>query len=351
MSKVPGNVLVIFGAGASKGLLIPNQAVLDATYQPPVTSELFAGRPATHVHLKHYKGAERLANTVRRRLAAGDDLEEVLRELQDVNASPTREELLEFPLFLQELFGEISVNYVSTAGGYDVLVNALLTSNVGHVTFLTLNYDLFLETALGTQPLGGPIQTMERYVTNRWSIVKLHGSVNWARKVLHVEIEDPPDPNPNAHREAMLELLAREGLPPLGGKIIILPAWWRRFMKLPGGEVAPFYPELALPVRGKYKHRCPESHVEELRARILLATNVLVIGTRGRDADLLELLAALPALNQFVLVAENRKDAEDAYDEFKSSIPPPDHDPKLLGGGFQTFLTGRHLEEFIGNSG
>lgn len=72
--------------------------------------------------------------------------------------------------------------YAEQPDCYDRLINAAL--KVDAVTFVSLNYDDIFDQRLVTPD---PLDSLERYLGpgKNWALVKLHGSINWGRRVLN----------------------------------------------------------------------------------------------------------------------------------------------------------------------
>lgn len=250
------NAVVILGAGASHDLMEPSQERLNANadYKPPLTEGIFSSHQSFQQILDRYPDASALAETLRVK-PPDQQLESLLREFSESRLEHRRRQYKEVPLYLQELFGEISRHY--TPGrqptNYAHLVNELL-ARFERVAFVTLNYDLFLEQVLQVPSLGGPVTNLDWYVNDRWLLVKLHGSVNWGRRILTY---------PEAHRSTRaLEAIGETELDGgLDREIIILPGtgYQERWI-----NKVPYYPAMVVPLEGKQGFACPPGHVAAL---------------------------------------------------------------------------------------
>jgi hypothetical protein len=180
------HLVVILGAGASRACT-PRPGNQD--YLPPLTADLFSERYA-HT-LRNYPLAEAAAADIRVVVSSGAlVVERFLRERLRESADPyARRRYLQIPLYLHELLAEVSQHYAPDPDNFDRLINAALA--LESVLFITLNYDTILDSRLALQT--GPITSMDGYVQKeqRWALVKLHGSVNWARAVNDPDLRLP----------------------------------------------------------------------------------------------------------------------------------------------------------------
>jgi hypothetical protein len=216
--------------------------------------------------------------------------EEYLRTRFHESEHPyTKRKILAIPLFLQDLFLEISRDqngFTPHPDNYDRLVSE--TTQLDEVVFVTLNYDLLLDRRLSILE---PLTDMSSYVDphRRWSLVKLHGSVNWGHRVT-VSTRYPID---NPYYSAAFD---RGGLGPSDEEIHLRQAWDIGSIRSDGatGEnrYTLYYPALALPLGADDELACPPPHVEHLRRRLQATDglNLLVVGYSGYDREVRNLI-------------------------------------------------------------
>jgi hypothetical protein len=243
-----------------------------------------------------------------RQLSTDDafSIEQHLREeLQAATSWHLKQQYIAVPFYLQQLLGEVSIHYATNPDRYAQLLSEVF--RVDEVLFITLNYDSLLETALSAYPQG--IDRLEAYCDagRPWSLVKLHGSVDW-----RYEMEDP-EAAPSLGK--LIEGIARGARVPSDGRIAYypfngsaVPLWTGG----PGGELYT-YPALAAPLGAGDEIVCPPDHVHYavawLGARPRL--NLLVIGYSGLDQRVLDLLASTgKQLNHVRIVNRNGGMAE-----------------------------------------
>jgi hypothetical protein len=203
------------------------------------------------------------------------------------------------------------------------------------VCLVTFNYDTMLETALRT--VGVEIKSMPDYVADhRYKFIKLHGSVNWGRRV-----------------EATYELL-QQGLWPLIETLIDhadqleITQHYTLVGQYPihATEVSVLFPALAIPVESKLDFECPEQHLEALHAAIAEVDKLLVIGWRAAETPFLDLLAqSLQLPVEALVVAGDSDAANDTADRMKAAGVTGLY--KQTDGGFTDLVVNRRADNFL----
>ncbi len=336
---MPESAVVILGAGASHDLIprLPNPATTDEKFTPLLTAELFGDREIVHDLLQKYEGVKQLASTIAYRIQS-KSLEETLKEMSASSQPRRLAQMRQVPLYLQDLFWDISWHYTTEPVNYTHLIDELFEA-FGEVAFITLNYDLFMETALGLIRMGTPTCTLDSYAGDNWLLVKLHGSANWGRRL--TGYEELPDVGEVGSESAYLRIVtsfaSEENLGPITPLAIGLR--WQAQSKL-------YYPAITVPIAGKYHYMCPPEHVERLCDLLGRCRHVLAIGTSGRDRDLTDLLkGSLPQdLAQFVIVGKGT-DTSEAAINFSHSVPRSSG-VSIRDSGFSDFLLTGGLTDF-----
>lgn len=331
---------VILGAGASYDLIPPNQranVVRNNDFQPPLTEDLFNRPRYLEKYLAHYRQAYTAIGNIRNRLRGNQgSLEDLLRELKDSEEEISKQQFRQIPLYLQHLFGAISENYCRHPMNYSILLSKTLVSSISKVAYVTLNYDLFIEEAL-TKTKSAPFKDMPCYIPQdqNWMLIKLHGSVNWEKRIERV-------PRSGQHLDDLLENISRlELINDLSKEIEVNYSYKTRPQK-----ATPFYPALSVPVAGDYKLNCPESHVETLKAFLRGCKNFLIIGTSGKDSDLLEILKTNASSAKRVAIVGS-KDVAEAEHRFKSGVPQFKNARwQTYDDGFSNFIAG-DIDRFL----
>ena len=175
ISRAISRLFVLLGAGASR------DAGAETEYKPPLTRELFSRR--FNRILVDYPPVDGAAAEIRRATAAGAIVLE--QHLATRYMAPdVREHAAQtgrtLPLYLQDVLTEASCCAWGPRN-YDLLSRSILDS-VEAVTFITLNYDTILDARLSEI---APLESLSDYIApdRLWSLIKLHGSINWTRAV------------------------------------------------------------------------------------------------------------------------------------------------------------------------
>jgi len=333
---------VILGAGASFDCTQERITDFSQDYWPPLVNELFAFRLSFNKILRKYPRAEALSEEIRTKLEAGVSLEALLRQLASEDNFAIKKQYWEIPLYLQELLGEVSEHFVRFGGTkYDTLVRAIARSTFQEVLFLTVNYDLFLDDALKLMH-GVTFSTLDSYCPkdSGWSLIKLHGSVNWGKKLL-----TPHNPIPNS-----VELLnTLDGEIELDQKIQILSGHHdeSRFI---GSDF--FYPSLAVPIEGKDEFACPEEHIQKAKSFLKFCSNFIIIGFSALDEHVLKQLEAVQYVRKLMVVNGSEASALEAIRRIASKNMKFSHENYpdcLYAGGFRDFMTSGELDRFLGS--
>ncbi len=331
---------VILGAGASFDCIKKGVTDFNQDYKPPLVKDLFEFRPSFNAILRKYPRAEALSEEIRTKLAAGTGLETLLRQLSSEDNFAIKKQYWEIPLYLQELLGEVSNHFVRFGGTkFDTLVREIARSAFKETLFLTVNYDLFLDNALKLMH-GTTFSTIDSYCPTGggWSLIKLHGSVNWGRKLL-----TPHNPNPNS-----VELLnSLEGEIDLEDKIHVLRGHQESSRVI---EKEFFYPSLAVPIEGKDEFACPEEHVEKAASFLKFCSNFLIIGFSALDEHVLKQLGVVEYVRKVMVVNGSTESSMEAIKRIASKnmkFSYEDHTDCLYNGGFGDFVASGELDRFL----
>jgi hypothetical protein len=315
---VAEDLVIIIGAGASHDCAVMRRGDgkspytlrdPDGDWRPPLTRSLFEPRATFAPILDDYPAAQAAAADIRALIdtAAPPDqafaLERYLREtLKESNSEDDRYRFRQIPLYLQHLLHEVSRQYTTDPENYHRLVNAALRSGLKNVTFITLNYDTILDRLLFQRTLRGTLsgnpEDMSDYVRKdrRWALFKLHGSVNWVRRVL-TPIDELPlprefDPGPvfTGWFAATESQIDEDQLDPTIELRVTDHVYELRFV---GNRL--YYPALSVPIGPDTQLlNCPKFHLDALRERLRRMGNticVLVVGFSGLDVEVIDLLA------------------------------------------------------------
>ncbi|MDP3987756.1 MAG: SIR2 family protein [Candidatus Levybacteria bacterium] len=338
---------IILGAGASHSLNPDPKALDNQGYRPPLAADIFRGNAEFRGILNKYPLAEVLASDIDRKIRQnkeGVGLEQILKEyessLKSGKDSLITRNFLQIPLYLNELFGEIAVHFTKQPDEYNNLVTLAL-DKVDDVLFLTLNYDTLLEIPLARN-FGIDFSNETDYISQQgWSLVKLHGSTNWYRAF--------PQQVQTLGDVEYFQILKTSPLPLPLQKTFVFSKIFEHAKKFDGQT--PVYPAVTVPVDGKYDINCPESH--ETRAKEFLAdcTNYLIIGTSGKDQDLLDLLKNNAKGGKTLVVGREEASTNNTRENFMLAVPQLQNnfDAYFHQRGFSQFVDGGKLDTFLDN--
>ena len=351
--KVYAVLLVILGAGASYDCnpAWPAQGhdfVIGSDDGPrmPLAASLFDSTFGDHV--RDYPAVVPIMQTLRN----ADSVEgEIDRLRAEATAHPGRlRHLMGATYYLRaviasvqgQIFGDGVTNHLLLV---DEIEKWRSQRGVG-VAYVTFNYDTLLEKALESDR-SFAFSTMDDYVRDESPVFKLHGSINWWRRVLD---SNGPPAVPLSHAA---DVLSREDEILVGEAEYVVDVLSRE----DGVAVPPVVPAVSLPAVTKSDQDfvCPASHLDQLRELLPTATHVLVIGWRGRESHFYDLWKGCYRSGEKnpspkVMVVDSGDgigDAAGALREGAYWLP----NPFRFGDGFSAFVKGPQLKTFLGTDG
>jgi len=312
-------------------------------YKPPLARELFdiEHHDAHWQVLYLYPGARWLTQQLARRIGAGDFyLEAELRSFAEHRDPQIRNMFKHIPPYLRDLLKRSSDSYTQEPGSYIALVYQLLSQVPQEVLFLVLNYDNLLEKALVGLDSSYRFNKMSDYVApdRQAKVVKLHGSINWFKRIgsqrLWLELVELLD---------IFEKAVEKEIEVIDHVIHVLEH---------RDNLGFFYPILTAPLAGKstLDFVSPESHINAAKEFLGTCKKFLIIGTSGRDEDLLSLLntSTPPESHPYVhMVGDNG--AREAFERFSDSVRAFAATGSLSEtheNGFRAYVSSQHLERF-----
>jgi hypothetical protein len=259
--------------------------------------DLFSKGPTDKEILSHYPWVEIASSEIRSAATSGISLEKFLREqYRDSSHEHDRRVFFQVPLYLQHrLMTASRTRQTGVPDHYDALL--MRARRLDDVVFVTLNYDLLLDQRLrGLDTLKSYI-AKGQYRERGWSLIKLHGSVNWVRALVEGSdvAVDPP------YYSESFDRFALSGNTPLSPEIEFRALDPRASEETTlartraSGNQALFYPALSVPLGGaNAKPSCPADHLDFLEERLREAggLHLLFLGFSGYDADVLQMIRA-----------------------------------------------------------
>jgi hypothetical protein len=330
-------LIIVLGAGASADCASGRVHGVDARWRPPLVKDLFESRETFADVLNRYPVGQFAAADIRRLDPDSVSIEQFLRETYVDGASElVRRKFLSVPLYLQELLLAASLNYARQPDNYDLLITNAIDGTDMEVLFVTLNYDLLLDQRLDNL---SRLNSLDDYIDAErgWSLVKLHGSVDWGRRVRTVAPDDHRDPPP--YQESYPEImLARSSLRGLGPSVEPL----RRRSVDPFGEID-LYPALSVPLGERDELSCPDKHVAFLQQQLQLSDGIhlLVIGYSGIDLEVLGVIQRTSArIKTTMIVNRDEESAHGVFRRLDSQLARPLGDVSMWPATFNDFMQG-----------
>jgi len=291
-------LVVIVGAGASADAATPGN-VNDDGWRPPLVKDLFSRKYSAV--LDRYPFAQEVAADLGPGQQPALSIEQFIRgRYRGSDHPPSRRKYHSIPPYLQELLQRCSREFARAPDNYLRLMSSLL--ELPETIFVTLNYDTLLDFRLSRH---SPLLTLDDYITRKepeWSLIKLHGSINWGRA-----IRGPAD---FSFLEPPPELVLDEEILVTGGAAAPID-------ELRGiGKTEIYYPALSVPVGEEDELVCPPLHVEFLQERLAGADalHLLIIGYSANDLEVLKLLKDSETEIESVLIV-NRSEEDCGYVE------------------------------------
>jgi hypothetical protein len=338
---VRSKLVVILGAGASFDASSARHRG-ETVYPPPLVTQLFSqGGPDDSI-LRAYPLAEMAGSEIRYAANNQRGLEQVLREqYKESAAEHDRRAFFQVPLYLQHRLLVASSAFVPDS--YDRLIMAAL--RLPEVVFVTLNYDLLLDQRLAAL---SPLHSLRSYITDErnWSLIKLHGSVNWAKK-LETGLEtlggdlDPPFFARTFDRHA----LSAETAPGISMRPVD-PAQSGSLNSARVEGSSLYYPLLSVPLGPDDELSCPDSHLEFFKGRLDAEDgfHALFLGYSGYDVAVMALLRESVARLRSVTVVNPDQAAGNRILEALGDVSLP---TEVLCEGFTAFVNNGHLERVL----
>lgn len=267
---------LLIGAGASFDCVMPGTPVRGQPNQkPPLTSELFNNQ--YDQWLSAFPKAGGLAAELRAKLTQSG-VEGFLRiEADKKHNSARQKQLRQLPLYFRVLFNEVSRGYIRPEQTcYSALIQLINDLGFDKILVISLNYDTLFEQAL-ERALDLSFSGMLDYFNpaRAWKVLKPHGSVNWIKRLK--DSEDVPHNSVEAYVSFIdgLEKLNFLDAEP------ILSSHPDKLL-LDGKAI---YPQITIPLEGKYDLLCPEEHVRLAKEFVAECGTFCVIGSSLKDDD------------------------------------------------------------------
>jgi hypothetical protein len=339
-------LLVIFGAGASFDSCPAYPVSIPRPTRLPLAMDLFANRPLFEQMLDYFPQCQGVVHRLRvTPTGTQRPIETVLQEI--VNEGDTyleaHREVAAIRCYLQRVIFECENAWRLVTHGITnqraLLREIHRTRQTEDVCLVTFNYDTLIEE--GLSGIGYNIRQMDAYITQRFKLFKLHGSIDWVQLVSNGV---PQNMIANKDGTSVLRFLIdhAEGLKLEQEIRQCVP----QTIGIVDGRAA--FPAIAIPVEIKNDFVCPLSHVDALQKLVPQISDVLLIGWRATEAHFLKLLKdTLPPFRLYI-VAGRQGWAEETQIQFCTAIGNS-HPNEIAWdpGGFTDFLTSGRAKAFL----
>ncbi|HUL41370.1 MAG TPA: SIR2 family protein [Burkholderiales bacterium] len=205
------------------------------------------------------------------------------------------------------------------------------------VCIVTFNYDRIIEDAL--RSAGVPIAKLSDYTSSeRFKLFKVHGSINWVRRVGIFARDVAEGMNQWGAVEAVTERAS-------GLKFHDFEIVSEYPSGMLNGELV--VPAIAIPLMDKSDFECPTDHLDLLTSLLPLTSRLLVIGWRATEQKFLNLLSsALRSPVRGYIVAGSGNAAKDIAERLVAAGVLSEYG--VSDGGFTEMITRRELDTFLG---
>jgi hypothetical protein len=185
--------------------------------------------------------------------------------------------------------------------------------------------------------VGVQINTLDDYIADdRYKLIKLHGSIDWAREVRTV-INGIGSMNTWMVAN---ELMARA--PDLN-----VSDQYRTVSEYPIGRIddKAYFPALAIPVETKRSYECPASHLSALEQILGKVTSILVVGWRGSEEQFIKQVATHCPTERVLVVAAGESDAREVAGRLE--VAGVRGHVQISRAGFTDFVINREADPFL----
>lgn len=316
MNEYP-KACVILGAGASFDIKDNGAPFIDKEWQPPLAKQLFDIEKHNCYWdiLDKYPGAKYLTQLLSPIISSEQiSIEKALGKYAEHPDPQIREHYKHIPAYLRDLIFQATNNYTPIPSNYIRLVTELISEHPHNTLFIVLNYDNLLESALTCyDPRRYKFSETRDYMIDdrQAKVLKLHGSVNWFRKISTNNIQN------------WFEAVTKFDIfsPLLTNEILIKD---NVISVSDPTEEGFYYPIITAPIanKGLLNSTCPDAHIEKAKEFLSTCRKFLIIGNSGLDIDLLELIDSSinSRVTPFIHLVDYFKGADNANSQYQRGI-------------------------------
>jgi SIR2-like protein len=361
---LPHMLMVIFGAGASFdssstytiGTAPPGASQTDRDndyYRLPLAKDLFANRPSFIEAINAFPQCKTIVPRLRDPAVTSGNasIETRLQEIEEEAKTYIRgqQELAAVRCYLQLAIARCESDWRSVTKAITnqlLLLREIQRTHKGDdpVCLVTFNYDTLLEDALAELRL--EIKEMKDYTRSPtlFKLFKLHGSVDWGRRVQGGLPGNVNAANPHS----VLTYLVNRGLEDA------VTNYFARCdpstMRPPDEPNTVLFPAIAIPVEKKQVFECPQDMLDDLKKLLPRVTKILVIGWRATEDNFLDLLKEHlqwgRGLNVYI-VSANETEAQKTKAQIEKAVATSLRSSPETAVGFREFMRSRRPQEIL----
>ncbi len=291
--------LIILGAGASMDYLRADDHIERrdnnySRYKSPLMNQLFDDQRFYEILGRHREMGSFASDVMNAMSRQNANFEEYLTNARDnliKNNPAIYNQLISLIFYLSDLFSEVSLKYYYQQNHYKDLLQKIDNYCNGQACIVNFNYDLLLERSLSEHLYGGfDISKVDDYINKNVKIIKIHGACNWRYNPQTVQNKATTAVNFfSQFSEKIITNGTKDQIYPVASDISNVNFNPEYIEGLQTWTVK--LPAIALPLKNKASNYvCSESHINVLKESMKKADRVLVIGWRGADTFLLNLL-------------------------------------------------------------
>lgn len=297
-------LMVIFSAGASYDSLsreLPRSDRLSigpSLWRPPLADQLFETRFGPYI--QQFRQMHAVVPDLEK---PADGVQNVLERFQnEAQTYPRRlNQLAAVRYYLQAMLSNCQTNWENATRGvtnYKALLDRIEHWVRGEKLLVSFNYDTLLEEALDST-VGLKIDDMASYLKSDYQVVKLHGSINWAHRIVGPSIDLSGSETDIASH--VIDNAQRLDVNP---SIDLVSRY-----QLARGGAGPIIPALSIPVATKSVYECPELFQVELMDALSQVDKVLMIGWKaGENRFLGSMAQRMRGKVRIMIVSSGEKD-------------------------------------------
>lgn len=336
-------LLVVCGAGASHDSSPSHHRVGGLNERPPLANELFQDRDF-FVRARLKFSEIRPIVPYLRNPQSGRTIEQELERLQaEAKEHPRRPaQLAAIRYYLQTIIWECESAWVAKHAGvtnYRTLLDQIehwCGRGTDAACFVTFNYDKMIEDALGDQFSLG-FKEIDDYIRCPYKLIKLHGSVNWAR-----EIDSPLQSITQRDGDSLLrEIIDRAATLQISDRYHLVSG----YPSVKGVNTG-LFPAIAIPVEKKTTFECPQNHISALISLLPSVDKLLIVGWRAAEQNFLQLLKdKVPWPIKVMAVNGHSDSSKEPIEKIRRMGVPGEF--IMSPAEFTTFIVERQGEQFL----